>query len=218
LKDTKFPALFMTDATQAVGKIAVDVTELKIDFLVLSGHKFYAPKGIGALYHSRNAEMYLAPLIHGGGHENGLRSGTLNTAGIVGLGKASEIALKELNNNDIYTKSLRDLLESELLKIDGASINGSSEKRIFNVSNLCFQNIESDVLIGKLNNIAFSNGSACSSSIVETSHVLRAMKLSPEQANSSIRLSLGKFNTKEEIEYAATELKSAIKNLQLVSK
>ncbi|MDF2449469.1 MAG: iscS 2 [Bacteroidota bacterium] len=212
----KADVLFMTDATQAVGKISINVSELKIDILTLSGHKFYAPKGIGALYYSQKASHYISPQIHGGGHENGLRSGTLNTAAIVGIGRASEIALEELNENSNKIKSLRDKLEKELLKLEGATINGNAERRIYNVSNIYFPNLDSDVLIGKLKTVAVSNGSACTTSLIEPSHVLKAMDLESNKANGSIRLSLGKFNTFEDIDKSISELTIQIKSLQLI--
>lgn len=190
-------AMFMTDATQAVGKIDIDLDALEIDLLCLSGHKMYVPKGIGALYVRKGIK--LPAYSHGGGHENGLRSGTLNVPGIVALGKACEIAEQEMKQDAERIVSLRNELERELLKIPETFVNGSTENRIYNVSNICFKGLDANVMIGRMKNIAVSNGSACTAAIVEPSHVLRAMGLSDEDAFASIRFSLGKFNTAEEI-------------------
>lgn len=208
-------SIFMTDATQAVGKIPIDVNELGIDLMSLSGHKFYGPKGIGALYvrSKRPSKVYLSPLIHGGGHERGYRSGTLNVPGIVGLGKAAEIAGQEMENNSIQIKKLRDYLESELLKIKDTVLNGNKVKRLFNTSNICFRGIDADALMTGLKNIAMSNGSACASTKIEPSHVLKALGKSDAEAYASIRFSLGKFNTKREIDNVIVELKKTLSNL-----
>jgi cysteine desulfurase len=198
-------ALFMTDATQVVGKIELDVDDLSIDLLCFSGHKMYAPKGIGALY-LRN-KTKLSPQIHGGGHEQGLRSGTLNVPGIIALAKACEIAREEMALNQRSISILRDKLETELLKLPNTSINGSSENRIYNTTNIYFKGQDANVLIGRMKNIAVSNGSACSSEVVEPSHVLKAMGLSDDEAFASLRFSLGKFNTIENIETVIQKIK-----------
>jgi len=198
-------ALFMTDATQVVGKIELDVDDLSIDLLCFSGHKMYAPKGIGALY-LRN-KTKLSPQIHGGGHEQGLRSGTLNVPGIIALAKACEIAREEMALNQRSISILRDKLETELLKLPNTSINGSSGNRIYNTTNICFKGQDANVLIGRMKNIAVSNGSACSSEVVEPSHVLKAMGLSDDEAFASLRFSLGKFNTIENIETVIQKIK-----------
>lgn len=193
-------ALFMTDATQAVGKIEVDVDEFGIDLLCFSGHKMYGPKGIGALFiRQRGNKVKLTPQVHGGGHERGLRSGTLNVPGIIGLSKACEIASQEMSQNHITVKQLRNYLEVELLKLPNSFVNGNVNARVYNTSNICFQGQDATVLIAKMPSVAVSNGSACSSAIVEPSHVLTALGLSPDQALASIRFSLGNFNTLEEI-------------------
>jgi cysteine desulfurase len=198
-------ALFITDATQAVGKIEIDVNDLGIDLLCFSAHKMYAPKGIGALY-IRN-KTKLTPQIHGGGHEQGLRSGTLNVPGIIALAKACEIASEEMHLNKRNISKLRDKLESELLKLSNASVNGDIENRIYNTTNICFKGQDANVLIGRMKNIAVSNGSACSSAVVEPSHVLKAMGLSDDDAFASLRFSLGKFNTIEDIETVIHKIK-----------
>lgn len=190
-------ALFMTDASQAVGKIEINVNDLDIDLLSFSGHKMYAPKGVGALY-VRN-KTKLSPQIHGGGHEQGLRSGTLNVPGIIALAKACEIASKEMDLNQKDISTLRDKLELDLLKLPNTSLNGDRKSRIYNTTNICFHGQDANVMIGRMKNIAVSNGSACSSAVVEPSHVLKAMGLSDDAAFASLRFSLGKFNTEENI-------------------
>lgn len=201
-------AYFMTDATQAVGKTPIDVQRLDVDLLCMSGHKFYAPKGIGALYvRQRGRRLKLRALLHGGGHERGLRSGTLNVPGIVALGKASELALKEMAANEKHIRALRDQLEAALLKIEGTIVNGNTEHRLFNTSNILFKGVDSDALILGLSNaegdepmMAVSNGSACTSASIEPSHVLTAMGLDELAAFSSLRFSIGKANKVAEID------------------
>lgn len=193
-------ALFMTDATQAAGKIEIDVDELGIDLLCISGHKMYAPKGVGALYvRHRMNNVKISALIHGGGQENGLRSGTLNVPGIVALGKACEISKLEMKQDAERISLLRDELESELLKIEGTFVNGSQVNRIFNTTNICFHGNDANVMIGRMKNVAVSNGSACTSAVYEPSHVLVSMGLNNDDAFASIRFSLGKFNAKNEV-------------------
>jgi len=196
-------ALYMCDATQAVGKIEIDVDALGIDLLCMSGHKMYAPKGVGALYvRQRMNRVKLSALIHGGGHEKGLRSGTLNVPSIVALGKASEIAQKEMKQDSEKVSTLRNELENELLKIEGTFVNGKTESRIFNTTNICFRGSDANVMIGRMKNVAVSNGSACTAAVVEPSHVLVSMGLSDDDAFASIRFSFGKFNTENEIAHA----------------
>jgi len=192
-------ALFMCDATQAVGKMAVDVQKSGIDLLAFSAHKFYGPKGVGALYLSAKAKIKLTPQIHGGGQQRKLRSGTLNVPGIIGLGKACEIAKAEMKTDQERIQKLRDHLEKSLLQIEGSFVNGNITNRIYNTSNICFPGVNSESLILALQNISVSNGSSCSAVTSEPSHVLKALGLSDENALSSIRFSLGKFTTQEEI-------------------
>lgn len=205
----QYGALMMTDATQAVGKIPIDVIDLKIDYLVFSGHKFHAPKGIGGYYH-KSKTINFQPLLHGGGQEKGKRSGTLNVPGIIGLGKSSEISLQEMLSDYLRVKQLRDLLEQELLKIEGSFVNGDLENRIHNITNIYIPNIESELLIKRLQNICISNGSACHSELIEPSHVLTAMGLSNKLAFSCLRFSLSKYNTETEIIYTIQKLKELI--------
>jgi len=205
----QYGALMMTDATQAVGKIPIDVIDLNIDYLVFSGHKFHAPKGIGGYYH-KSKTINFQPLLHGGGQERGKRSGTLNVPGIIGLGKSCEISLQEMSKDYSQVKQLRDLLEQELLKIEGSFVNGDLENRIHNITNIYLPNIESELLIKKLQNICISNGSACHSELIEPSHVLTAMGLSNKLAFSCLRFSLSKYNTESEIIYTIQKLKELI--------
>ncbi|WP_300978338.1 cysteine desulfurase family protein [Flavobacterium sp.] len=206
-------ALMFTDATQAVGKIKVDVIDLDIDFMAFSAHKFHGPKGIGGFYLKKQLLKDFNALIHGGKHQDGLRSGTLNVTGIIGFGKACEIASNQIDNhNSVY--ELKKLLEIELLKIEDSFINGDLENRIYNISNICFPDIDSNIAINMLNNICVSNGSACSSALIEPSYVLKAMGLSREDANSSIRFSLSKYTTEEEVIILIRKLKEIIMQLK----
>jgi cysteine desulfurase len=204
-------SLFMSDATQACGKIEVDIQEDGADMLCLSAHKFYGPKGIGALYVKRkNPRVSLAPLIDGGGHENGLRSGTLNVPAIVGLGAACSIAKKEMKDDSQRISLLRNELEKTLTAIRDVTVNGDLKNRLFNVSNLAFANVNANALMSELKNIAVAAGSACTSEIPEPSHVLKAMKIPDELAYSSIRFSLGKYSTQEEIHVAVKKIQEAV--------
>jgi cysteine desulfurase len=208
----EFDALFMSDATQAVGKIPVNVYSLGIDLLAFSAHKFYGPKGIGGLLiQHKYPKIKLTPILHGGGHEYGLRSGTLNVPAIIGMGMAAQLALGEMHKDFEHITSLRTYLEINLLKEENAFLNGHPTKRLYNTTNISFKGVDANVLIGRLKTIALSNGSACTSAIMEPSHVLLAMGLSNESAYSSIRFSLGRFNTRREIETTITELKPLLK-------
>ena len=205
--------LFMTDATQAMGKIDIDVIELGVDLLCFSGHKMYAPKGIGGLFVNRlNKKVNLTAQMHGGGHEIGLRSGTLNVPGIIALAKACEIAKKQNIENKQLIGNLRDILESELLKLPNTFVNGDLTKRIYNTSNICFRGQDANVLIGRMRNVAVSNGSACSSAIMKPSHVLKAMSLSDNESFASLRFSLGKYNTLNDVTETITRIKEIIKD------
>lgn len=206
--------LFFCDATQSVGKIPVDVKKLGIDLLALSGHKFYGPKGIGALYISAKAKLKLLPQIIGGGQQKKMRSGTLNVPGIIGLGKAAEIAVNELEENKTRIKILRDKLEKGLLKFENSFVNGNIQNRIYNTSNICFPGVNSEQLILSLGNISVSNGASCSAVTSEASHVLKAMGLSDEEALSSIRFSLGRFTTEEEIDIAIEKVLNLLEKLK----
>ena len=194
-------ALLMSDCTQAVGKMFLNVDELGIDLMAMSAHKFYGPKGVGALFvrQRRPRRVKLEALLHGGGHEGGKRSGTLNVAGIVGMGKAAEICEKNRKETAQSVGDLRNELENKLLQISNTIVIGNTEHRLFNVTNIRFEGCDSDAIIMGLQNIAVSNGSACTSASLEPSHVLMALGLTEQEAFSCIRFSLGQFNTSQEI-------------------
>ncbi|TJZ51469.1 cysteine desulfurase [Sphingobacterium olei] len=206
-------ALLLCDATQAVGKIPIDVNKLGIDLMPLSAHKFCGPKGIGALYVNANVPR-LTPLLHGGQQQGGIRSGTLNVPGIIALGEAANIAQKEMVIETEQIKSLRDYLESALLEIEDVFINGFSATRIHNTSNVCFPGVIAQQLILSLGNIAVSNGSACSAITNKPSHVLQAMGLENLYSLSSIRFSLGRFTTVDEISYTIETVKKLVNKLR----
>jgi cysteine desulfurase len=194
-------ALFFCDATQSIGKIQIDVIADDIDMLCLSAHKMYGPKGVGALFvKKKKPSILITPLIDGGGHQNGLRSGTLNVPGIVGLGKSCEIAKDTAWENGIKISRLRTVLEQKLTLLDDTFINGDIKNRLYNTTNICFNNKSAADIIKTLKNVAVSNGSACASAKANSSHVLMAMGLNKEEAQSSIRFSFGKTNTVEEVE------------------
>jgi len=208
----KHQIIFFTDATQAIGKLPVNVRQDGIDMLALSAHKLYGPKGVGALYVRRkNPRVRLMAQINGGNHEMGMRSGTLNVPGIVGLGKACELSQVNLSAESSSIASLRDYLEASLLKLKGCIRNGPDTNRLPNVTNLRFANCRaSDLMIHMNKDIAVSSGSACSSASPEPSHVLMAMGLTEEEAHSSIRFSLGRFTTKEELDYTIGKIREEV--------
>lgn len=208
--------LFFTDATQAVGKIRVDVINDGIDMLSVSAHKLYGPKGIGALYVRRKApRVKPAPQLHGGGHEKGLRSGTLNVPGIVGLGKACSLAQHEMKKDAEHTAHLRNKLETALLQIEGTAVNGDAANRLPQLTNISFAGVESEGLLMALSKyVALSSGSACTSGSLEPSHVLKALGLSDEAAHSSLRFGAGRFTTEEEIDYTIERVSAAVQNLR----
>jgi len=204
-----------TDATQAVGKIPVDVNKDGIDLMAFSSHKMYGPKGVGALYVRRkDPRVKLAAQIDGGGHERGMRSGTLNVPGIVGFGKACEICMTEMKEHSERIQTLRNKLEEALLNIEETQLNGSKESRLPHVANIGFKYVNGEALIGGLTNIAVSSTSACSSASMQPSHVLKALGLSDELVNSSLRFSLGRFTTEEEIDYTIEQVTNTINKLR----
>jgi len=210
--------LFHTDAVQAAGKLRIDVEELGVDLLSLSAHKIYGPKGVGALYIRKGTKIY--PLIHGGHQERGRRAGTENVAGIVGFGKAAEIALQEMEEEAVRIAGLRDRLEGGILeRIEDVLINGHPEKRLPNTTNISFRYIEGEAIILKLasHGIFASTGSACSSDTLEPSHVLMAIGLSPEVGHGSVRFSLGKFNTADDVDRTLEVLPEVVSNLREMS-
>lgn len=212
----KHNVLFFSDATQAVGKIPVKVLEDRIDVMAMSAHKIYGPKGVGALYVRRkNPRVKIISQIDGGGHERGMRSGTLNVPGIVGFGKACELCSLEMNKDAERLSVLRDRLENELLRLKGVVINGNKKNRIPNTSNMSFRGINSAGLIVSLSkNIALSSGSACTSSTHSPSFVLKALGVSDEMALSSLRFGLGRFTTDEQIEYTIGQVRNSVLELR----
>jgi cysteine desulfurase len=204
------------DAAQGVGKIPVDVAELDVDLLSLSGHKLYAPKGIGALFVRRTKPPFsLSPQLHGGGHEGGLRSGTPNLPGAVALAQALEIADLELDNERLRIESLRDRLEERIVRaIDDCHVNGSREHRLPGTSNLSFAGIDGNALLAALPDLAVSTGSACASSHPQASTVLLAMGVKPDLAKASLRLSLGRFSTQAEVDRAADRIVDEVRRLR----
>lgn len=211
--------LFFSDATQAVGKIPVDVTKDGIDLMAFSAHKMYGPKGVGALYVRRkNPRVKVTAQLDGGGHERSMRSGTLNVPGIVGFGKACELCRLEMEKDATHLRQLRDKLEAKLLKLEETYVNGSIEHRLPHMANISFKNLESEGLIMGFNkNIAVSSGAACSSASLEPSYVLKALGLSDDLAQSSIRFGLGRFTTEEEIDYTVEQVSSTVVRLREMS-
>ncbi len=211
--------LLHTDATQAVGKIPVDVQELHTDLVSLSAHKFYGPKGIGALYvRRRDPHVRLEPMLDGGGHERGMRSGTLPVPLIVGMGVACELAGREMAAETERCRVLRERLHTGLLaNLPDVTLNGHPEERLPNNLNLSFAGVHGEALLMGLRTIAVSSGSACTSASVEPSYVLRAMGVPDELAHSSIRFGLGRFNTAEEVDYAIEEVTRVVRHLRSLS-
>ncbi|NHJ39573.1 MAG: cysteine desulfurase NifS [Asgard group archaeon] len=210
-------AIFHTDAVQTVGKIPLNVKDLGVDLLSLSSHKLYGPKGVGALY--KRQGIFIEPILHGGGHETGYRSGTENVAGIVGLGKASEIAFKKLPEEQPRLTKMRDRLIDNLLKIDDTILNGHRTKRLPHNANFSFKYVEGEALILRLDayGIYGSTGSACSTKKLEASHVLLAIGLRHEVAHGSLRLTLGRWNTDKEIDYVLKIVPQVISELREMS-
>ncbi|QEC52700.1 cysteine desulfurase IscS [Anseongella ginsenosidimutans] len=207
--------IFHTDATQGAGKIPLNVDTGGIGLLSFSAHKLYGPKGAGALFVRRkNPRVRLTPLIEGGGHEKGLRSGTLNVPGIVGFGKACEVCLTQMEKDGQKLSLLRDKLESGLLEIPGTALNGNTHNRLPHVSNIRFAGLKGDLLMSAMPDLAISSGSACTSASPEPSHVLTAMGLSEEEARSSLRFSLGRFTEETDIDFAVNICRNAIESLR----
>ncbi len=211
--------LFLTDATQAVGKIPVDVEADHVDLLCFSGHKIYGPKGVGALYVRRkNPRVRLTAQMDGGGHERGMRSGTLNVPGIVGLGRACEIAQQEWRKDAEHTSRLRDDFERRVFaEIGHVKLNGDPDHRLPNNSNLSFAFVEGESLMMGIKDLAVSSGSACTSASLEPSHVLRAMGVGEDMAHSSIRFGFGRYTTKEQVDFAIEQLATAVRRLRELS-
>ncbi|MEM9836256.1 MAG: IscS subfamily cysteine desulfurase [Bacteroidota bacterium] len=216
----KHGVLFMSDATQAVGKIPVDPKEVGVHLMAWTSHKMYGPKGVGALFVNRkNPRVKVTAQMDGGGHERGMRSGTLNVPGIVGFGKAAEIAMQEMEKDNARLSKLRDKLESALLaNLEEAYVNGSIDSRMPHVTNISFKHVEGEGLMMTFNqNIAVSSGSACTSASLEPSYVLVALGLGDDLAHSSIRFSLGRFTTEEEVDQAIEMVTSGVNHMRDLS-
>lgn len=211
--------LVFSDATQAVGKIPVDVNKDGIDLMAFSAHKMYGPKGVGALYVRRkNPRVKVTAQIDGGGHERGMRSGTLNVPGIVGFGRACEIAFNEMEQDTQRIKKLRDKLEKALLSIEEAYLNGDKEQRLPHVSNISFKYVEGEgLMMGFNKDIAVSSGSACTSASLEPSYVLKALGLGDDLAHSSLRFGLGRYTTEEQIDYTIEQVTKTVNKLREMS-
>jgi cysteine desulfurase len=215
----KHNVLFHTDATQAAGKVPIDVQAEGIHLLSMSAHKMYGPKGVGCLYVRRkNPRVKVTAQMDGGGHERGMRSGTLNVPGIVGFGAAAEINLKEMLDEAARLSKLRDKLESALMELEEVHVNGNREHRLPHITNISFKWVEGEGLMMAFNkDIAVSSGSACTSASLEPSYVLKALGLGDELAHSSIRFSLGRFNTEDQIDYTIQRVKDAVTKLRELS-
>ena len=214
----QYGALFMSDATQAVGKIPVNVDTDGIDLMAFTAHKMYGPKGVGALYVRRkNPRVKITAQMDGGGHERGMRSGTLNVPGIVGLGKACELCRLEMEAEGKRLKTLRDKLENGLTTMEESYINGNTQQRLPHVANISFKYVESEGLMMALKGLALSSGSACTSASIEPSHVLQSLRLPDNLAHSSIRFGLGRFTTEEEIDYAIEQIIKSVGQLRELS-
>src|SRR5713101_5019499 len=211
--------LFHTDATQAIGKVPFNVNELNVDLASFSAHKIYGPKGVGGLYvRRRNPRVMLVPMMDGGGHERGMRSGTLNVTVIVGLGKACELAQKEMPEESAKMLALRTRLKNGLeAKLDEVFINGSMEHRLPNNLNMSFAHVEGESLLMGINDIAVSSGSACTSATLEPSYVLKALGVGEDLAHTSIRFGLGRFNTQEEVDYVIDKMVQVVTKLRELS-
>jgi cysteine desulfurase len=211
--------LVFSDATQAVGKIPVDVNKDGIDLMAFTAHKMYGPKGVGALYVRRkNPRVKVTAQMDGGGHERGMRSGTLNVPGIVGFGKACEICLEEMEEETKRVSKLRDKLQTELLKVEESYLNGDKEHKLPHVTNISFKYVEGEgLLMGFNKNIALSSGSACTSASLEPSYVLKALGLGDDLAHSSLRFGLGRFTTEDQIDYTIEQVTNTVNKLREMS-
>jgi cysteine desulfurase len=211
--------IFHTDATQAIGKIPIDVNKMNIDVMSISAHKMYGPKGVGALYVRRkNPRVQVSASIDGGGHERGMRSGTLNVPGIVGLGKACAIASEEMAKEACTLAGLRNRLRDRIMgRLDEVYINGSWEHRLPGNLNISFAYVEGESLLMGINDIAVSSGSACTSATLEPSYVLKALGTGDDLAHSSIRFGIGRFNTEAEVDYVADRVIETVERLRELS-
>lgn len=211
----KHQVFFHVDATQSVGKLAINLATLPVNLMSFSAHKVYGPKGIGALYVSRRSGVKLTPIIHGGGHEKGMRSGTLPLHQIVGMGAAYELCRLEMTTEMERITQLQKRLLAGIEEIDGVYLNGSAQQRIATNLNFAFDGVDGDMLVVAMKDLAVSSGSACTSASVDPSYVLKAIGLSDELALSSLRFSLGRFTTEEEIDFAIDAVKKALNTIRV---
>jgi cysteine desulfurase len=209
--------IFHVDAAQSAGKLPIDVKELKVDLISISAHKFYGPKGIGALYVRRKPRIRLEAQMHGGGHERGMRSGTLATHQIVGMGEACRIAKEDMEKDTAHNLALRTRLLGGLMDMEAVHINGDLDQRVASNINISFEFVEGESLLMALKDLAVSSGSACTSASLEPSYVLRALGLNDELAHSSVRFSFGRFTTEEEVDYAIVKIREAVEKLRDMS-
>jgi cysteine desulfurase len=209
--------LFHVDAAQSVGKLPLDMGAMKVDLLSVSGHKMYGPKGIGALYVRRKPRVRLEAQMHGGGHERGMRSGTLPTHQIVGMGEAARIAKEEMAQENERLLALRERFWNGIKDMEEVHVNGSMAQRVAGNLNVSFAFVEGESLLMSLKDLAVSSGSACTSASLEPSYVLRALGLNDELAHSSIRFSFGRFTTEEEVDYAISQIRVAVDKLRELS-
>ncbi|AJQ96768.1 IscS subfamily cysteine desulfurase [Gynuella sunshinyii] len=209
--------LFHVDAAQSAGKLPVNVQAMHIDLLSLSAHKFYGPKGMGALFVRRQPQVRVAPLIHGGGHERGMRSGTLATHQIAGMGKAAQLARQEQSDELERIASLKDLLWGSIRDLPGVSLNGHPEQRLPSILNVAFDGLDGEMLLMSLKDLAISTGSACTSASLEPSYVLRAIGVDTQLAHSSLRISLGRFTDRAQVEFAIQHIRSTVERMRAVT-
>ena len=210
--------LFHTDAVQGVGKVPFDVNRMNVDLASVTAHKIYGPKGVGALYIRRKPRVRIAPSIDGGGHERGMRSGTLNVAAIVGFGKAAELARQEMESESKRLLALRERLRTRLTsELDMVTVNGTLEHRLPGNLNVSFSCVEGEALMMAIKDVAVSSGSACTSASLEPSYVLRALGVEEDMAHSSIRFGIGRFNTEEEVDFVAGLVIDKVKKLREMS-
>ena len=203
-----------TDAAQSAGKVAIDVQAMPLDLISMSAHKMYGPKGMGALYVRREPPVKLTPLIHGGGHERGMRSGTLATHQIVGMGEASAILYRDMDRENARILGLRKRLFAHLQQIPGTSLNGDPDRRLPGLVNVAFEGVDGETLIMALDDVAVSSGSACTSASVEPSYVLRALGLRDDLAHASLRFTVGRYTTQEDVDYAARRVAEVVTGLR----
>ncbi|MEZ5558307.1 MAG: IscS subfamily cysteine desulfurase [Pseudomonadales bacterium] len=206
--------LMHTDAAQSFGKVPIDVRAMPLDLISLSAHKIYGPKGMGALYVRREPPVRLTPLIHGGGHERGMRSGTLATHQIVGMGEAAAIMSREMERENARIGALRQRLLAHLLQLPGTALNGDPDRRLPGIINVSFAGVDGETLLLALDDVAVSSGSACTSASVEPSYVLRAIGLPDELAHASLRFSIGRYTTEKDVDYAARRVVEVVDGLR----